>query len=220
MFISPFVFNGSNTGGIRLFLDLPHIGVQRFIIKFCYIIPTCFKRYNHCLSSSMRISWHRSVRMASAFSIAMGIPSVLIPWWGCQRHVLPSACRLHALPVISLPNVPGRWFSAPMGAIVSYSSVPAPLSVSHSVSLFFMGWAVSIPPSGRRDSLRHSYRPRLSPSALRLFTFSCSHSPLNLGAYLCDVDIIPASKSMQLPCSFVQGCRCKLASDNLCFINE
>ena len=54
----------------------------------------------------------------------------------------------------------------------------------------------------------------------RLFTISYSQSPLNLGAYLCDVDIIPASKSMQLLCSFVQGCRCKLDSDNLCFINE
>ena len=175
--------------GFGFFLDLPHIGVQRFIIKFCNIIPTCFKRYNHCLSSSKRLSWHRSVRMASAFSIAMGIPSVLIPWWGCQRYVLPPACWLHALPVISLPNVPGRWFSAPMRAIDSYSIVPASLSVSHSVSLFFMGWAVSIPPSGRRFSSSSLSAFPVCSSAFHYFVFSLTAQsrgiPLRCWHYPC-----------------------------------
>lgn len=89
-----------------------------------------------------------------------------------------------------------------MGAINSWGVVPASLSVTHSV--VYSSWAEpSLYCHRAEDSLRHPYRPRLSQSALRLFTFSCSHSPLNQGAYLCDADIISASKSMQLPCSCV-----------------
>ena len=36
----------------------------------------------------------------------------------------------------------------------------------------------------------HPYRPRLALSALRLSPFMCSHSPLNLWAYLCDIGIV------------------------------
>ena len=67
----------------------------------------------------------------------------------------------------------------------------------------YSSWAEPSAYCHRTDnSLSHPYRPRLTQSALSAFHFSCSHSPLHIGAYLCDVDIeLSASNPMQLPCS-------------------
>lgn len=127
--------------------------------------------------------------MASAFSKTMGNP--LCPYFLDEGVKVDVATCLSVprSPLVSYPNLPGRWFSASVGAIGSCNAVPASLSVAHSVSLIFMGWAVSILLS-RRHLLRSSLSSQAYLVCSSAFTFLRSHSPLNLGTNLCDIGIV------------------------------
>ena len=129
--------------GIRLFSDCLFsdcfcLRFYRTFIFFCNVIFL----FIAVISLSIVINvafFHRSVRMASAFSKAMGNP--LCPYF-LDEGVKVDVATCLSVPsssLISCPNLPGRGFSASVGAIGSCNAVPASLSVAHSVSLIFMG---------------------------------------------------------------------------------
>ena len=129
--------------GIRLFSDcfFPDCFCLRFYRTFIFFCIG-FLLLIAVISLSIVINvafFHRSVRMTSAFSKAMGNP--LCPYFLDEGVKVDVATCLSVprSPLFSCPNLPGRGFSASVCAIGSCNAVPASLSVAHSVSLFFMG---------------------------------------------------------------------------------
>ena len=141
--------------------------------------------------------------------------------------MLPPACLFHTLPLSHVRTCPvedSLLLLVPLAHAMPCQPRCPWLTPSVSSS-----WAEPSAYCYRSDIFFvHPYRPRLCfqlnrnfiLSALRLSPFMCSHLPLNLGASLCDIGIVICIEVRAVVLLCVQGCRCKLASNNLCFINE
>lgn len=125
--------------GIRLFfrLSFSDCFCLRFYRTFIYFCNVFLLLIAVCsLSIVINVAFfHRSVRKASAFSKAMGNP--LCPYF-LDEGVKVDVATCLSVPrssLVSYPNLPGRGFSASVGAIGSCNAVPASLSVAHRQSL-------------------------------------------------------------------------------------